>query len=371
MLTPTLTMDTIQLMPETEKEDYLEAVKNAPYLFEDSAESDPMKWIRRCEYDVFLASKRFCKYWKLRRKYFGDRAFLPMVLGGNGALSKDDTFSLEAGFPCILPPLNCGKQVVYADRQQWVHSLTRDHRLRTVIYVMTVIAEDERAQTEGCIVLGLAVAPTKFQETDFRFVKEMADLVKNALPVKARFEFICFKPRSAKDYVVQNFIATAMRVLESVGVSVAEDTDFHFEREKGDLYQALSGLGFTHEGIPNLCGGSWTMLDFMDWCRKRSSIELERHKWTLQAARRDLRGDNGQRADTMNLESAEDKLARKRAINRIHSQRKRERRKQEVQALQDEHEKSLSDNKRLKIENEFLQSLLTKAKALQLNLQSP
>lgn len=215
-----------------------------------------------------------------------------MVLGGDGAMSKDDTFSLEAGFPCILPSLKCGKQVVYADRQQWVHSLTKEHRLRTVVYVMIIVAEDERAQTEGFIVLGLAVAPKKFQETDLKFVKEMADLVKNALPVKAHFEFLCFQPKSAKEYVIQNFIATAMRVMESAGFMVAEDADFHFEREKGDLYQALSNLGFTHEGIPNVCGGSWTMLDFMDWCRKRSSIERERHKWTLMAAKRDFSGDD-------------------------------------------------------------------------------
>eukprot|EP00527_Entomoneis_sp_CCMP2396_P006782 CAMPEP_0198149844 /NCGR_PEP_ID=MMETSP1443-20131203/48394_1 /TAXON_ID=186043 /ORGANISM="Entomoneis sp., Strain CCMP2396" /LENGTH=154 /DNA_ID=CAMNT_0043814989 /DNA_START=114 /DNA_END=578 /DNA_ORIENTATION=- len=144
--------------------------------------------------------------------------------------------------------------------------------------------------------------------------------------------------------------------------------DVRFEREAGDLYKELTNLGFAHEGIPEELGGSWSFINSMRWCRKQAAYEREHnYRQQVQAASTATANTtpNFLSAPSSNLkhESAHDKLRRKRAINLIHSRKKRERRQKEEDTLVEERGKFAAENKRLLTEHTRLKRLWEEATA--------
>jgi hypothetical protein len=59
-------------------------------------------------------------YWKVRRELFGeDRAYLPLTLTGDGALSEEDMQVLRTGAFMILPKTVHGKPTLFHDRSRY------------------------------------------------------------------------------------------------------------------------------------------------------------------------------------------------------------------------------------------------------------
>ena len=249
-----------------------------------------------------------------------DRAFLPLTLTGDGALSKDDILSLQAGFPALLPPTTTGQAVAYCDRRQFVPSLGADNRLRTVFYLMRLLAQDERAQVEGILVVILLVTP-RVQQVDYPFVRKAFELVLHAMPVKAQWHLLNFPPKPApstvsswssprttttttstsssssssaalvKQYKVQDLISSYVQNLVQVGgLNFGTDMHVHFERSEGELLHVLeSELHLTRSGIPQTFGGTWNFCECLNWCRKRALQERQEYKWTLLQAAKNKR----------------------------------------------------------------------------------
>ena len=70
----------------SEKLEYMEGLSRSPDLV--ASESDPLQFVRFCNYNVWVAGERLVRYWKARKEAFGDeRAFLPLILTGRGALT--------------------------------------------------------------------------------------------------------------------------------------------------------------------------------------------------------------------------------------------------------------------------------------------
>ena len=78
--------EAIDVMPETDKRDYVEAMKLAPHLVE--TESDPVRFLRFEKFNAWAAAQRLVAYWKARTEIFGERAFLSMDLSGTGAMDR-------------------------------------------------------------------------------------------------------------------------------------------------------------------------------------------------------------------------------------------------------------------------------------------
>jgi hypothetical protein len=116
-------------------------------------------FVRRCGYDIWSASTRLCAYWKERKSVFRERAFLPLVLTGKGALTEDDVATLHAGWPAILPDTSSGQKAVFFDRRKWIPSHNTENRLRCVFYVFKVLAEDKRTQTEPVLFFSHVAIP--------------------------------------------------------------------------------------------------------------------------------------------------------------------------------------------------------------------
>ena len=97
-----------------DKEDYLRALKQCPELVK--TESDPILFLRCEEFDVWAAALRMTKYWKMRCRLFNERAFLPMTMTGNGALTCEDVEVLRSGALQLLKDDDSGRAVLYFQR---------------------------------------------------------------------------------------------------------------------------------------------------------------------------------------------------------------------------------------------------------------
>ena len=293
-----------------------------------------------------------------------DRAFRPMTITGEGALTKDDVLTLQAGFPAMLPRTKTGRLAIYCDRRQWIASATVQSKLRCTFYIVQKLSEDERAQTEGVLVFILLVMP-KVIDFDQTFVKKVWQSLETFYPAKAQMHCLCYLPKTEKHaYLVQELIAQYVNNLMERNC----DVEVHIEREKGEILEALEDLGLAREGIPTTVGGNWHFVEALNWCRARILEEREqmRKQNTTSAVPERSVASSESAIGTTDEEPLDEEalLAKRRATNAIHSRRKRERRKHELQTLQDEKERLSKEHKSLKEQFAKLDSLLKEAKCL-------
>ena len=98
-------------------------------------ETDPIQFVRFCDYDLLAGARRLCMYWTERKALFGaERAFLPLTLTGTGALTPDDLLSLRAGCPAFLPNTTTGMQCVLLDPRKRILSVSIHSLLRGTFY---------------------------------------------------------------------------------------------------------------------------------------------------------------------------------------------------------------------------------------------
>jgi hypothetical protein len=69
-------------------------------------------------YNTQDAAKRLVKFWAIRSRIFGENAFLPLTLTGNGALSHDAIQMLNVGYWFGIPDDSKDRTVVYFDRSR-------------------------------------------------------------------------------------------------------------------------------------------------------------------------------------------------------------------------------------------------------------
>jgi hypothetical protein len=72
---------------------------------------------------------------------FGDRAFLPLPLTGNGALSNDDIEFIKTGSVVFLPNDADGRTVLCLDNSKRLDD-SLDTRLRSAFYYGQVVSMD-------------------------------------------------------------------------------------------------------------------------------------------------------------------------------------------------------------------------------------
>ena len=103
--------EALEMIPNHEKLAYTEAMLHVPDLVE--RESDPRAFLRCERWDAWAAAKRLILYWKVRKHFFKDRAFLPMTL--DGAMAPD-IHTLEKGIIMCLPADDHGRRVAAIQR---------------------------------------------------------------------------------------------------------------------------------------------------------------------------------------------------------------------------------------------------------------
>ena len=135
----------------SQKKAYLEACFRTPGLV--ATESDPLTFLRCCQFDTESASKRLIEYWKVRRELFGEeRAFLPMTLSQAMEADRD---VLEKALVQVLPDDKYGRPVLFWDRIRSNKSvIQRDEVARIHFYMLHVMTKRKSVQTNGyvCII---------------------------------------------------------------------------------------------------------------------------------------------------------------------------------------------------------------------------
>jgi len=122
-----------------DKVDYMTAIHVAPELA--LQESDPSRFLSFHDYNAEKAAQCIVQYWKQRRALFGDRAFLPTTLTGNGALNAEDIQLLKCGNVALTGQDQQGSTEMVFDPSR---RTAEDHgiRLKASFYTWQVLLEN-------------------------------------------------------------------------------------------------------------------------------------------------------------------------------------------------------------------------------------
>lgn len=384
-------------MPLEQSQVYMEAMAKAPDLV--LTETDPLQFVRFCKYDLWAAAQRLCSYWTERKRLFGQqRAFLPLVLTGTGALTPDDVHTLYAGYPAILPDTTSGKKCVLMDRNNWVDSATDENKLRAWFYISRILGEDDACQIEGPVILCVAVTP-RDRELDWPFVRRVTSLSSRVFPIRPCVHFLNI-PSRRKHAIATAMSRTIVDIVQLCYRNYNPSLHIHIQTEPNQILNELLSLGLTKKGIPMLFGGEWKIDDWYHWCQERKEWELETYgsrllkkppnstvsrsslgtgashdgsEWPSEESRDSKTSDVHWRGsstsltndtDTDILENEEDWETRQERIKRdnvLRSRRERERRRIEFNNLKKESAHLRLENERLLLEQVRLIDLLSQA----------
>ena len=195
--------DAIEAIPNHEKLDYIEALERSPHLVE--TESDPMRFLNNANFNVTIAARAIVVYWKRRREIFGSKAFLPLVITGDGALSSDVVEFIKTGFVVHIPD---GEQScnIYVDHSRRLTGFSPETRIQSVFYFAQLISENKVANTTGFNFLIPVSVPEKLDAKGI----ENTTVILNTLPIKTKawHLFNCLpkweKPERFRNFM-QNF----------------------------------------------------------------------------------------------------------------------------------------------------------------------
>mmetsp|Transcript_28602 Transcript_28602/g.78570 ORF Transcript_28602/g.78570 Transcript_28602/m.78570 type:complete len:542 (-) Transcript_28602:75-1700(-) len=368
-------------VPESDKKEYLQALQMAPHLV--LKESDPLKFLCFCEYNAWSAIARLCNYWRERKALFGERAFLPMTMDGNGALKKEDILVLEAGYPAVLPETQNGRSVLFCDRSKWLPSSNSMNLNRAAFYVVTLLCmtndkvSQPASQGGGLLIIVDLIQP-RLIPFDFDYLRRQSRNFSSAYPTFSELHGFCTFPRSMRgEKVVENGLRVSKQAyvahLLSFAYEVSQESfkvSVHFEVNQDDIRKRILELGCAMEGIPTCYGGKLTFLQMQKWCHlivfEESAGEEECTSSTvaeslahpaLTAVASSTYAANQAPQGTWTAD-------RKRSVNALHSRKKRQRRKQELDSMEQEKIQLQESNAKLRAEQKGLQSLLAQAQEL-------
>jgi hypothetical protein len=348
--------EALECIASQERKSYIEAIERVPYLV--ATESNPTSFLRCEKFNATAAAERLLKYWDVRCEIFGDRAFLPMVQTGAGALSRDDMVVLKTGSVVILPNHESGRVIMYIDRSKLLDFSKRslESMLRCMFYVLSVVSETVKTQTDGFVLLGVVVTPRCSDPMEVELARKCTALLKEVMPVRMGTNHLLVCPSKSKEGdLLQTIIATTVSVVQ-------ENFVFHFDGDSTIILNDMLRHGFIEEDLPPTLGGSWKFTEFAEWQKRRRRYERER----LPSQNSDSNEITDSTKTTplkmppSSLHGAE-KKDRKRKLNAIHSRHKRERRQAEFEDLEDERRDVGRERVALNQEAERLEGLIASA----------
>jgi len=351
----------IEDLKDSQKAAYLEALEKSPDLV--AAESRVDRFLRREKSNVIAAANLQARYWKDRKAFFGERAFLPLDdLTGNGALTTDDIDALSRGFMVRIPDDSAGRPSLLIDISRGgnpeVSGLARIHCL---FYWLSIqIAQNPKAQTEGFNMIRVVSETT----LDRNIIMKLINIIQTSIPVKIYSSHICVLPPAGAR---KQHLEILMPILVEITSAIkATRNKIHTTEDRQEILRELEADGIPQSTLPKLLGGSWSYETFDTWFdlqRKGTNMEL------VCAAAVASEGEKMAAIDDSLVEAsrfarAEERKERKRQLDVIYARKRREREKEDTESLQEQCYRLNQANVALKEQGEKLERLLGEARRM-------
>ncbi|KAL7568686.1 hypothetical protein ACA910_021683 [Epithemia clementina (nom. ined.)] len=265
--------EAIQCLPEGKRSAYLEALQKCPDIVK--MESDPIHFLRYEGYDHWAAAHRLTAYWTWRRRIFRERAFLPMTMTGEGALSQEDIVHVRRGYFALLPNDKDGRTVICYDPSRRVfHS--KETRMRVGFYFWSLMSENEITRRDGYVGIVLLGTAGFGSSSIDGAIRECVDLVSESFPTRAKnihlVQCLSTEGRRTLLQMILPLLNYVMgRIMENRAVTHIGDT-------AEALLDGLAKYGLQENGLPCSAGGTWDYDNFYRWQLDRCQLERNRYR---------------------------------------------------------------------------------------------
>jgi len=212
-------------------------------------ESDPSRFLAFHGYNAEKAAQGIVRYWKERRALFGERAFLPMTLTGNGALNAEDIEFQKCGNLAITGQDQQGSTVLGWDPSRRTTD-DRAMRFRLAFYTWQVLSDNPVNRDTGFIALHIIRAPIYD-----KVISEALQWGFSHFPIKLKAVHT-FDLMKNIDLFRRGFIHGLLGITWSAFTST--QTFFHSLHHDEEIVCGLeSQHGLPRTVVPACIGGSW------------------------------------------------------------------------------------------------------------------
>jgi hypothetical protein len=144
-------------------------------------------------------------YWKKRKEIFKERAFLPINLSSNGALTTEDVRILKTGAGVYIPRDTKGRTVMYTDVSKKRPDMMPS--LRLVFFFAQCFMENEICRKDGFVLIRNISNPFAADVIP-EHQALIKDLLASCMPVRPhRVHLFCISPPGMKN-IIPLFINT-------------------------------------------------------------------------------------------------------------------------------------------------------------------
>lgn len=315
------------------------------------------------------AARRAALYWKNRREVFGERAFLPLTLSGNGALKEDEIAMIKTGYMTIMPEDEKGRPIYYHDLSRLTVPFTGESRTRCAFYVMQLISERESSRNAGAIGVACYAKDAAKGSTNAKHGRKATEMARDGVfPCHWRAIHVCavgMKSNTLRDRYFVPFTLQMLRRWKALSLR----TVVHVDEKPEDIRSRLAKYGIPPSCVPTTVGGTWSYkTDFKKWIAER--IEYERTTYwsgetteSVSSKSQKVSRKRGKEESTGNgdVKAARDK---RRKMDALYARRKRERQRIEIEVLQEQCVEYNNKNSALDKQNKWLEGLLRNATSI-------
>jgi len=232
--------EAIGCIPDMEKTAYLEALERAPHLVE--TESDPFCFLERDNYNHWDAAERLVDYWAERKKIFGDRAFFPLTLFGESALSEEVIRVIRSGISLLIPNDNSGRSVMCCHQARLAECPIHVN-LQAAFYHHFILMRNAQNRKDGYVWL----INKENNMLDPRRGKLLLEFMRAFMPVKVHSIHVLTTSGSQVNPIMFNLWKWYTN----------KKAYAHTCNTPEECATALRTFGFKKEKLPKVLGGSW------------------------------------------------------------------------------------------------------------------
>jgi hypothetical protein len=291
------------------------------------------------------------RYWATRETVFGDRAFLPMNQTGEGALTQNDCKLLAEGFVVLLQSDNAKRSVACINLSKLPVNDFQGSLQRVVFYMGSVLCENPRTQTEGCVLLLL---PSRAHPRPGSLFDEIFRILLTSLPIHVHSVHLLGASAFCGRQFFKSLSEEAISVLSS---HTDAESISHYCESETSLACQLERYGLASAALPECLGGRWSYECLSDWIDARIRFE-----WGLPT-RKELHHGAApvpqHKVAPLSQCSQEEKQERTRRLHMLHSRRRRGRMRVEVDVLEAQVEELMQEQARLHESNAFLEAQMS------------